>query len=147
MNIRNLTIFDSNLPNKDKIIDGIQELDLVISDNFNLLSDKETAIEFNIGSQVGSIKKYFVIYNNPSFKNNPYYYILEFDQNQQKLVKETSLDTFIDLEDKDTRRFFHHKIVTGFRNLPKHAFLSQHQIEHARELSNDYDKYNTEMNF
>ena len=42
MNIRNLTIFDSDLPNKNKIIDGIQELDLVISDNFNNVVSKNS---------------------------------------------------------------------------------------------------------
>ena len=50
--------------NKDMVLDGIAELNLVIVDNYAQLPREEIAIEFNIGSRLGETKKYLFIYNN-----------------------------------------------------------------------------------
>ena len=79
MNLRNFIIEDCEVDNKNLVIDGIKELELVINDNYDLIKKREIAIEFNIGSRLGEQNEYIIVYSNPEYKNNPYVFVLKRD--------------------------------------------------------------------
>lgn len=141
MKLRNLKIDDCDIENKELVEDSVRELDIIISDNYKLLGKKEVAIEFNIGSRLGEQTEHLVVYSNPDYVNNPYIFILKTDINTKErfLTDRTSLVSFQDLSDLYTRQNVHHTLVVGFKNLPKHAFLSQNQICEARKLALSHD--------
>lgn len=139
MKLKNLEIKDSNINNKKEVIDAIHELDNVISDNYLDSLDREIGIEFNIGSRLGEPKEYLVIYANPKYKNNPYIFVLKQIDSERELVNNTTLESFRDLEDIYIRQEVNKTIAVGFKNLPKHAFLSLAQIQTARDLAEEYD--------
>ncbi len=142
MKLRNLIIDNIiDIPNKDDIIDAIHELDIIINDNYNGLATEERAIEFNIGSRLGEVKEWLVIYSNPEYKNNPYVFILAQINGQRVLLDQTDLYSFAELRDPWTRKDVNKTIAIGFNNLPNHAFLGQSQIEDARNLANQYDGF------
>ncbi len=137
MKLKNLVIYDADIDEKDKILWAVSELNDVITDNYQMVMDKEIAIEFNIGSRLGEPREYLVVYSNPDYKHNPYVFI--FKKDEQELCKETTLTSFADLADDDIRKEVHKVLYTGFKMLPKHAFLSINQIEKARELALEVD--------
>ncbi len=141
MFLRNLMIRDDiDLPSKEEIIDGINELALIIDDNYDETLKKEIALEFNIGSRLGIQKDYLVVYANPAYANNPYVFILSPDKDgTRRLHKETDLGVFKELSDLFARQDINKAISTGFARLPQYAFLSQQQICDARQLAMDYD--------
>ena len=142
--LRNLQILksieDFSESERLSIIDGINELRIIIEDNYKEILNKEIAIEFNIGSRLGEPREYLVVYANPEYKNNPYVFILKQKENQRELVSCTTLDSFKALADLDERKSINNVLTVGFENLPKHAFLSINQIEIARNFAEKYDE-------
>lgn len=139
MNLRNLKINDVLVNNKSLVIDGINELDIIIMDNYHDTIEREIGIEFNIGSRLGEPKEYLIVYVNPDYKNNPYIFILKNTENGKVLVKETTLESFQYLADLDMRKEINKALAVGFKNLPKFAFLSMNQINEARNFAEEYD--------
>lgn len=137
--LRNLKIYNAEVDNKDLIIDGINELDIIINDNYNDFLQKEICMEFNIGSMLEKSKEYLVVYANPNLKNNPYVFILKNTENGRIILKETTLNSFQSLSNLDKRKEINRKLHIGFENLPKHAFFSIEQIKDARNLAKEYD--------
>ena len=139
MKLRNLKIIDAPVNNKNLVIDGINELNLIIMDNYNDTIEREIGIEFNIGSRLGEPREFLIVYANPNYKNNPYVFILKNTENGKVLVKETTLESFQSLADLDMRKEINKVLAVGFKNLPKYAFLSINQINEARNFAEEYD--------
>lgn len=51
-----------------------------------------------------------------------------------------TLDCFESMANLELRRSTHKILTNGFKNLPKHKFLSDPQIIEARELAASHDK-------
>ena len=142
MRLKNLQIIETNITDKDKVIDAINELDIIISDNYDRTLEREISIEFNIHSRLGEPREYLVVYVNPKYKNNPYVFILTNNDNVRELVDIISLDVFRDLSDDYIRQEVNKTIATGFKRLPEYAFLSEEQINNAREYVKKYNRRN-----
>jgi len=140
LNLRNLKITDAEVKNRDMVLDGIKELGIVIEDNYDNWIKREIALEFNIGSRLGEPREYLVVYANPDFTKNPYVFILKQTDSGKCLVNETSLESFQDLADLDSRKEINKTLAVAFKNLPDHAFLGTLQIEGARKLAKEFDE-------
>ncbi len=144
MRLRNLFIQEEGVDeeNVDAVRDGINELDVIISDNFADAMDREIGIEFNIGSRLGAPREYLIVYYNPdkNYKNNPYVFVLQ-NQLNRALVDTTTFASFADLAELEIRRDVNHTLAMGFKRLPKVAsILSAGEINQARILAAEYDK-------
>ena len=144
MRIRNLQIDDVDYEDgfKREIIDSINDLSIIINDNYQNLTNEEIALEFNIGSRLGEPKEYLIVYNNPNGKNNPYVFLLVKENGQDVLTSHTDMHSFESLFDKETRREVNKVISVGFDRLPKHLFLSQSELYEARVMSRQHDGQN-----
>ena len=80
MRLRNLSITDAEVENRELVIDGVQEVERVIEDNYEETLNREIGIEFNIGSRLGFSKEYLVVYCNPDYKNNPYFRVADAEE-------------------------------------------------------------------
>ena len=139
MRLRNLRIAESDVENRNMVIDGIEEVERVIEDNYEDSLDREIGIEFNIGSRLGFAKEYLVVYCNPDYKNNPYVFLLRRSDEGRELSKDANLKDFEVLGDLETRQDVMKTIAIGFRNLPKFAFLGLPDMITARGMASDYD--------
>lgn len=140
MSLRNLEIVNTVNPlQKEAIEQCVNELESFITNNYNELN-KEVAIEFNIGSKIQPYSMHLVIYNNPERKNNPYVFILAQLEEKRVLVNKAELAFFAGLTDYDNFRDLNITLRSGFKNLPKFAFLSEQEIKKARKLSKEYDE-------
>lgn len=136
MKLKNLVINGGKVENLNLIIDGINELAIVIDDNYDEIKEKEIGIEFNIGSRLGETKEYLVIYSNPTLKDKLYVFILKKNQQgSQELVSETTFESFQCLADLEDRRSVNKTIATGFKRLPQFAFLSIDQMKEAKRMA------------
>lgn len=140
MKLRNLIINDANVQNKDMVVDGIHELELIILNNYDLIKKREVAIEFNVGAKLGRQSEHIVVYSNPAYKNNPYVFILKKDaNNNMDIYNKTDLTTFQSLSDLYVRKDVFHVLVKNLERVPAHLFLSQEQIKNARQKAKEYD--------
>jgi hypothetical protein len=144
MRLRNLSITDAEVENRELVIDGVQEVERVIEDNYEETLNREIGIEFNIGSRLGFSKEYLVVYCNPDYKNNPYVFMLRRTEEGKELSKKASLDDFEVLGDLETRQDVLKSIAVGFKNLPKYAFLGLPDMVKARGMASDYDDLSLE---
>lgn len=140
MNIRNLVIVDSvKLKNCEAVLERIEELERFIDTKYNSLNT-ETAIEFNIGSKMNPYSMHLVIYNHPQRKNNPYVFISARLNEERILVNKAELAFFSGLLDYNLFRDLKISLQSGFNHLPRYAFLSESEIEKARQFSKEYDE-------
>lgn len=138
MRLRNLQIDEIQDENLATIKDGVLELGIIIDDNYQDVLSREIAIEFNIGSRLGEVREYLIVYNNPEYKNNPYVFVL--DKYENALKDRVSTETFRALTDEYARKNINHTLGVGFKHLPDHWFLSEQEILCARDLAQEYDK-------
>lgn len=136
MKLKNLVINGGKVENLDLIIDGINELSVTIDGNSDEIKEKEIGVKFYIGSRLGEAREYLVLYSNPILKDKLYVFILkQTSQNLQKLVSETSFESFQGLADLEERKSVNKAISTGLQMLPQIALLSMTEMEEAKRLA------------
>ena len=97
MNIRNLEVVDSEgVQDHILLVERLNELERFIYKNYRILN-KETAIEFNIGSKIVPYSMHLVVYNNPKRVNNPYVFISARLNDERILVNKAELVFFAGL--------------------------------------------------
>ena len=55
MKLRNLSIIEQEIDNKEMVIDGLKETGVVLENNYEAIKS-EVGIEFNIGSRLGETR-------------------------------------------------------------------------------------------